>query len=118
MKVRGIYMILNGEIHPIKSKKNSGKGDSLIYEVIRTINRKPLFLKEHLIRFQYSLEAKEMFDEHVKQSELLKVPLPSHNRIIKDYERFLDYRNNRMANNWNFTKYLWNEDTINRLQKD
>jgi hypothetical protein len=60
-------------------------------------------------------EAKEMFDEHIKSSELLKVPLPSHNRIIKDYQRFKDYRMNRMANNWNFTNYLWNEDPDGQL---
>ncbi len=52
-------------------------------------------------------EAKEMFDEHVQQSELLKVPLPSDNRIIKDYERFKDYRINHLANNWRVTEYLW-----------
>ena len=60
-------------------------------------------------------EAKEMLDDHVMQSELLKVQLPSHNRIIKDYERFKDYRMNRMANNWNFTEYLWNEDPDGQL---
>ena len=63
----------------------------------------------------YADEAKEMLDDHVKQSELLKVPLPSHNRIIKDYERFKDYRMNRMANNWSFTEYLWNEDPDGQL---
>ena len=63
----------------------------------------------------YADEAKEMLDDHVMQSELLKVPLPSHNRIIKDYERFLDYRNNRMAKNWNFTEYLWNQDPDGQL---
>jgi hypothetical protein len=63
----------------------------------------------------YADEAKEMLDEHVMQSELLKVPLPSHNRIIKDYERFKDYRMNRMANNWNFTSYLWNQDPDGQL---
>ena len=52
-------------------------------------------------------EAKEMFDDHVEQSELLKVPLPSDNRIIKDYERFKDYRKNHLANNWRVTEYLW-----------
>ena len=29
-------------------------------------------------------EAKEMLDDHVKESTLLKVPLPQDNRIIKD----------------------------------
>ena len=57
-------------------------------------------------------EAKEMFDDHVEQSELLKVPLPSDNRIIKDYERFKDYRKNHLANNWRFTSYLWKENIL------
>ena len=54
-------------------------------------------------------EAKEMLDDHVKQSELLKVPLPSDNRIIKEYKRFKDYRKNHLANNWRGTDYLWKE---------
>ena len=37
-------------------------------------------------------EAKEMMDDHVKSSELLKVSLPKINRIIKDYERYKFYR--------------------------
>ena len=64
----------------------------------------------------YADEAKEMFDEHVKQSELLKVPLPSFNRIIKDYDRFVDYRTNQLANNWRFiTKQFWKETVNNQL---
>jgi len=57
-------------------------------------------------------EAKEMFDDHVEQSELLKVSLPSDNRVIKDYERFKDYRKNHLANNWRFTSYLWKENIL------
>ena len=52
-------------------------------------------------------EAKEMLDDHVKQSELLKVPLPSDNRVIKDYKRFKDYRINTLARNYHFTSYMW-----------
>ena len=55
-------------------------------------------------------EAKEMLDDHVKQSELLKVPLPSDNRVIKDYERFKDFRKNHLANNWRHKDYLWKEE--------
>ena len=55
-------------------------------------------------------EAKEMLDDHVKQSGLLKVPLPSDNRVIKNYERFKDYRKNYLANNWRGTDYLWKEE--------
>ena len=57
-------------------------------------------------------EAKEMFDDHVEQSELLKVPLPIDNRVVKDYERFKDYRKNHLANNWRFTSYLWKENIL------
>ena len=54
-------------------------------------------------------EAKEMFDNHVKQSALLKVPLPSSNRVIKNYERYKDYRKNILAKNYHVTNYLWKE---------
>jgi len=57
-------------------------------------------------------EAKEMLDDHVKQSELLKVPLPSDNKVIKDYKRFKDFRKNHLANNWRFTSYLWKENVL------
>ena len=54
-------------------------------------------------------EAKEMIDDHVKQSALLQVPMPTDKRIIKDYERFKDYRVNTLARNFHFTNYMWNE---------
>ena len=54
-------------------------------------------------------EAKEMLDDHIKQSELLKVPLPADNRVIKDYSRFKDYRINTLARNYHFTGYMWQE---------
>ena len=56
-------------------------------------------------------EAKEMLDEHVKQSKLLKVPLPQDNRIIKDYERFKHYRKNILANNYHFTGNMWKKES-------
>ena len=49
-------------------------------------------------------EAQEMLDDHIKQSELLKVPLPTNNRIIKDYQRFLDYRKKTMTRFFNGDK--------------
>ena len=49
-------------------------------------------------------EAQEMLDDHIKQSELLKVPLPTNNRIIKDYQRFLDYRKKTMTSFFNGDK--------------
>ena len=63
----------------------------------------------------YSDEAKEMMDDHVKSSELLKVPLPRINRIIKDYERFKDYRVNIMANNWHYTSYVWKDEMDGKI---
>ena len=54
-------------------------------------------------------EAKEMLDDHIKQSELLKVSLPSVNRVIKDYKRFKDYRINILARNYHYTSYMWQE---------
>ena len=67
----------------------------------------------------YSDEAKEMMDDHVKSSELLKVPLPKINRIIKDYQRYKDYRTNVMANNWHSTDYIWKEEIDGKvLTKD
>ena len=47
-------------------------------------------------------EAQEMLDDHVKQSALLQVPMPTDNRIINDYERFKDYRINILARNFHF----------------
>ena len=63
----------------------------------------------------YADEAKEMMDDHVKRSDLLKVPLPKINRIIKDYERYKFYRTNVMANNWNYTKDLWKEEIDGKI---
>ncbi|MDC3269950.1 hypothetical protein OAU87_01815 [Alphaproteobacteria bacterium] len=57
-------------------------------------------------------EAQEMLDDHVKQSDLLKVPLPADNRVIKDYKRFKDYRVNTLARNYHFTDYMWKEEVF------
>jgi len=56
-------------------------------------------------------EAKEMLDEHVKQSTLLKVPLPKDNRVIKNYNRYKDYRKNILANNYHFTGNMWKKES-------
>ena len=63
----------------------------------------------------YADEAKEMMDDHVKSSELLKVPLPKINRIIKDYERYKFYRTNVMAKNWSHTNSLWKEEIDGKI---
>ena len=58
-------------------------------------------------------EAQEMLDGHVKQSALLKVPLPQDNRIIKDYDRYKNYRINILANNYHSTDSMWKEESYN-----
>ncbi len=63
----------------------------------------------------YSDEAKEMMDDHVRSSELLKVPLPKVNRIIKDYDRYKFYRTNIQANNWSHTNYLWKDEIDGKI---
>ena len=65
-------------------------------------------------------EAKEMLDDHVKQSALLKVPLPQDNRIIKDYDRYKNYRTNILANDYSFTNNMWKQEshTGKTLTKD
>ena len=63
----------------------------------------------------YSDEAKEMMDDHVKSSELLKVQLPKIDKIIKDYERYKFYRTNVMANNWSHTNSLWKEEIDGKI---
>ena len=57
----------------------------------------------------FSFEALKMMDDHVEQSDLLKVPLPKSNLVIKDYQRFRDYRQNHYKHNYNFTNWLWKE---------
>ena len=66
-------------------------------------------LKKSVKNPNFSYEALEMMDEYVQQSELLKVPMPKSNLVIKDYKRFRDYRVNHYKNNYSFTKWLWKE---------
>ena len=74
-----------------------------------------IFTNSILAEQIYSDEAKEMMDDHVRSSELLKVPLPKLNRIIKDYERYKFYRKNIQANNWHSAKYLWKEEIDGKI---
>ena len=74
-----------------------------------------IFTNSILAEQIYSDEAKEMMDDHVSSSELLKVPLPKLNRIIKDYERYKFYRTNIQANNWHSAKYLWKEEIDGKI---
>ena len=57
----------------------------------------------------FSFEALKMMDDHVEKSDLLKVPLPKSNQVIKDYKRFRDYRLNHYKNNYSYTNWLWKE---------
>ena len=60
-------------------------------------------------RPNFSFEALKMMDDHVEQSDLLKVLLPKSNLVIKDYKRFRDYRLNHYKHNYSFTNWLWKE---------
>ena len=64
-------------------------------------------LQKALRNPDFSFEALKMMDDHVKQSALLKVPMPSNNLVIKDYRRFRDYRVKHYKNNYSFIDYLW-----------
>ena len=64
-------------------------------------------LQKALKNPDFSFEALKMMDDHVKQSALLKVPMPSNNLVIKDYRRFRDYRVKHYKNNYSFIDYLW-----------
>ena len=64
-------------------------------------------LQKALKNPDFSFEALKMMDDHVKQSALLKVPMPSSNIVIKDYMRFRDYRVKHYKNNYSFIDYLW-----------
>ena len=55
----------------------------------------------------FSFEALKMMDDHVEKSELLMVPLPKSNLVIKDYQRFRDYRVQHYVNNYSNWENLW-----------
>ena len=55
----------------------------------------------------FSFEALKMMDDHVEKSELLRVPLPKSNLVIKDYQRFRDYRVQHYVNNYSNWENLW-----------
>ena len=55
----------------------------------------------------FSFEALKMMDAHVEKSELLRVPLPKSNLVIKDYQRFVDYRVQHYVNNFSNWENLW-----------
>ena len=55
----------------------------------------------------FSFEALKMMDDHVEKSELLRVPLPKSNLVIKDYQRFVDYRVQHYVNNFANSENLW-----------
>ena len=70
-------------------------------------------LQKALKNPDFSFEALKMMDDHVKQSALLKVPMPSNNLVIKDYRRFRHYRMTNYEDDLSFTsnikKWLWKE---------
>ena len=100
----------SGKIHPAEKttiKTVWGFGDIIELEIKKSkvieLSKKPNF----------SFEALKMMDDHIKQSTLLKVPMPSSNLVIKDYNRFRDYRRTNYENNLSFStdrkRWLWKE---------
>lgn len=57
-------------------------------------------------------------DKHLANNPLLRVHLPSHNRIILNYNAFENYRNNRLTNNFSVTVGLWEERSHDGLLLD
>ena len=55
----------------------------------------------------FSFEALKMMDAHIEKSELLIVPLPKSDLVIKDYQRFVDYRVQHYVNNLANWENLW-----------
>jgi hypothetical protein len=56
-------------------------------------------------------EAITHVDDHVASSALLRAALPSERSIIRDYERFRQYRNH-YSQNYSWTGWLWNEASL------
>ncbi len=56
-------------------------------------------------------EAVVHIDDHVASSALLRAPLPSSTRIIRDYDRFRRYRSH-YSQNYSWTGWLWNETSL------
>ena len=56
-------------------------------------------------------EAITHIDDHVASSALLRVPLPSATSIIRDYDRFRQYRK-YYSQNYSWAGWLWNEASL------
>jgi peptidoglycan hydrolase-like protein with peptidoglycan-binding domain len=50
-------------------------------------------------------------DDHVASSALLRSPLPSSTEIIRNYDRFRQYRSH-YSQNYSWTGWLWNETSL------
>ena len=46
------YYLNNGTIYPIKEFTDEDSKEKIIYEVLRVVNGKPAFLKDHLERMK------------------------------------------------------------------
>lgn len=69
------YFMQNGKLTKI-AELEENKAGKTIYEVIKIINEKPLFIEDHYKRMKYSFELNELelevkFDELVKQINML-----------------------------------------------
>ena len=50
------YYLNNGTIYPIKEFTDEDSKEKIIYEVLRVVNGKPAFLKDHLERMKKSFK--------------------------------------------------------------
>ena len=50
------YYLNNGIIYPIKEVTDEDSKEKIIYEVLRVVNGKPAFLKDHLERMKKSFK--------------------------------------------------------------
>ncbi len=75
----GNYFVGNGELFPVsKLNESAFKDGVLLYEVIRVIDRAPLFLDAHLTRFQYSIKNYE------------EIPAPQNQLITNDIGKLIE----------------------------
>ena len=67
-------------------------------------------INNHFVDIGYDIYALLLEDDHLKNSELLKAKLPTDPRVIKDYDRFFQYRTERIPYEYSYYEnWLWKE---------
>lgn len=61
----------------------------------------------------YDINALVRADDHLTSSALMKVKLPPDPRVIKNYDRFFQYRTERLPYEFSSTHWLWEEEGSN-----